>query len=328
MAAKPENVLTAKIAQKAVARGDCDLNEYTTIEDAAAEVLAGYEGYIELDGISRLSEHLARSLAKHKGGLSLGGISSLSEETSAILSKRQGSIALDGLKKLSNESALHLTECPEGLYLNGLADISDELLAILAKHKEALGLVAFNKLTLENAKILSEHQGGLSLGVFKSITPEIAHVLAKHSGHLSLGIKDLSDEVLDIFSKREEGAYIYGLYDIEAVGNAKYSDDREFIVSLSFEYCDVSYKGFRIMTKRDIRNLVAALKTDAKIGTPNMPGEWYEEFDISLLKDSFEIHSPWPTYIQAMRKVFFGEDSVGETSLFDRVLEHAPHSEN
>jgi len=29
-----------------------------------------------------------------------------------------------------------------------------------------------------------------------------------------------------------------------------------------------------------------------------------------------------------MRKVFFGEDSVGETSLFDRVLEHAPHSEN
>jgi hypothetical protein len=324
MSKKTEKVLTAKIAQKAVAKRDSDLNEYTKIEESAAEVLAKYNGYVQLNGISQLSEPLAQVFAKHKGGLSLSGISTLSDEIASLLSNRRGSIELNGLKNLSKESARHLTLCPQALYLNGLADISDELLAILTKHKEVLGLIAFNKLSLENAKLFSEHQGGgLFLGDFKRLSPDIARVLARHSGHLSLGIEDISDEVIDIFSAREEGAYISNLYDIDEVAKADYSDDREFIVSLSFEYCEVKYNGFRIMKKGEIRSLVAALSTGAKIGTPNMPGEWYEEFDISLLKDCFGIHSPWPSYIQAMRKVFFGEESVGETSLFDSVLEHA-----
>ena len=192
-----------------------------------------------------------------------------------------------------------------------------------------LSLNSFTRLSLENAKLIAEHQGGgLFLGDFKRLSPDIARILARHSGHLALGIEDISDEVIDIFSEREEGAYIFNLYDIEKVAKADYSDDREFIVSLSFEYCDVKYNGFRIMKKGEIRSLVAALNTGAKIGTPNMPGEWYEEFDISLLKDCFGIHSPWPSYIQAMRKVFFGEESVGETSLFDSVLEQAPASDD
>jgi hypothetical protein len=44
--------------------------------------------------------------------------------------------------------------------------------------------------------------------------------------------------------------------------------------------------------------------------------------DISLLKDCFEIYSASPSSILAMREVF--PDDVGETSLFDSVLEHAP----
>ena len=328
MSKKTEKVLTAKIAQKEIKQGEYDLSKYSEIDDAAAEFLAEHEGYINLGGIRDLSESLARFLANHKGGLSLSGVSKLSDEAAAILSNRQGALELNGLKTLSKQSALYLIQRPESLYLNGLADISDELLAILTKHKEALGLVAFNKLSLENAKILSEHQGGLFLGDFKNISPEIARVLAKHPGHLALGIEDISDEVIDIFSEREEGAYISNLYDIEEVARAHYSDDREFIVCLSFEYCDVKYNGFRIMKKREIRSLVTALNTGAKIGTPNMPGEWFEEFDISLLKDSFAIHSPWPSYIQAMRKVFFGEESVGETSLFDSVLEQAHASDD
>ena len=120
----------------------------------------------------------------------------------------------------------------------------------------------------------------------------------------------------------EEGVWIHDLLEIKKVARAVYSDDREFIVTLSFEYCEVKYSGFRIMKKGEIRSLVAALNTDAKIGTPNMPGEWYEEFDISLLKDCFEIYSASPSSILAMREVF--PDDVGETSLFDSVLEHAP----
>jgi hypothetical protein len=144
-------------------------------------------------------------------------------------------------------------------------------------------------------------------------------VLAKIPG-LSLSIQNLSDELLTIFD--EEGVWIHDLLEIKKVARAVYSDDREFIVSLSFEYCEVKYSGFRIMKKGEIRSLVAALNTDAKIGTPNMPGEWYEEFDISLLKDCFEIYSALPSSIRAMREVF--PDDVGETSLFDSVLEYAP----
>ena len=338
MSTKTEKVLTVKIAQKAVANRDSDLSEYTKIEESAAEVLANYEGYVQLDGISQLPEPLAQVLAKHKGGLSLGGVSKLSDEAAALLSNRQGSLALDGLKTLSKESALHLIKRPESLYLNGLKDISDELLEILVANKEVLSLNSFIRLSPENAKLFSEHQGGgLFLGDFKRLSPDIARILARHSDHLALGIEDLSDELLDIFDKRDEevptnvGDYrttIRSLDDIEKVAKAKYSDDRESIVSLSFEYCDVKYNGFRIMKKGEIRSLVAALNTGAKIGTPNMPGEWFEEFDISLLKDCFGIHSPWPSYIQAMRKVFFCEESVGETSLFDSVLEHAPSSDD
>ena len=329
MSKKTEKVLAAKIAQKAIKDGEYDFSKYSEIDDAAAEFLAEHEGYIKLDGIRELSESLARFFANHKGGLSLSGVSKLSDEAAALLSNRQGSLELNGLKTLSKQSAHHLIQRPESLYLNGLKDISDELVEILVANKEVLSLNSFTRLSLENAKLFAEHQvGGLFLGDFKRLSPDIARILARHSGHLALGIEDISDEVIDIFSEREEGAYIFNLYDIEKVAKADYSDDREFIVSLSFEYCDVKYNGFRIMKKGEIRSLVAALSTGAKIGTPNMPGEWHEEFDISLLKDCFGIHSPWPSYIQAMRKVFFGEESVGETSLFDSVLEQAPASDD
>ena len=329
MSKKTEKVLTAKIAQKAIKDGEYDFSKYSEIDDAAAEFLAEHEGYIKLDGSRELSESVARFFAKHKGGLSLSGVSKLSDEAAALLSNRQGSLELNGLKTLSKQSAHHLIQRPESLYLNGLKDISDELVEILVANKEVLSLNSFIGLSPENAKLFAKHQGGgLFLGDFKRLSPDIARILASHSGHLALGIEDLSDELLDIFAERDEEVAIRSLYDLEKVAKAKYSDDREFIVSLSFEYCDVKYNGFRIMKKGEIRSLVAALSTGAKIGTPNMPGEWYEEFDISLLKDCFGIHSPWPSYIQAMRKVFFGEESVGETSLFDSVLEQAPASDD
>jgi hypothetical protein len=329
MSKKTEKVLTAKIAQKAVANRDSDLSEYTKIEESAAEVLANYEGYVQLDGISQLPEPLAKILANHKGGLSLSGIESLTEETAAVLGKIPGGLALDGLEEVSKKSAEQLISCRGGLSLDGLNKISDELLGVLADHEGGLSLGGLAQLSLEAAKLLQKHKGVLSLDGLKTLSPEVARTLAKHQDHLSLhSLENLSDDLLDIFSEREDGGYIASFFDITEIAAAKYSDDREFIVSLSFEYCDVNYKGYRIMTKREIRDLVAALNTDVKIGTPNMPGEWFEEFDISLLKDSFAIHSPWPSYIQAMRKVFFGEESVGETSLFDSVLEHAPSSDD
>jgi hypothetical protein len=63
------------------------------------------------------------------------------------------------------------------------------------------------------------------------------------------------------------------------------------------------------------------MEAPIKIGTPNMPGSWYEEFEIGLLDGAFSIHSADPDDVSAMRSLF--GNKVGETSLFDSVLEAA-----
>jgi hypothetical protein len=44
-----------------------DLSEATEITDAAAEILAGHEGYLELIGLTSLTDAAGESLSKHKG---------------------------------------------------------------------------------------------------------------------------------------------------------------------------------------------------------------------------------------------------------------------
>ena len=97
--------------------------------------------------------------------------------------------------------------------------------------------------------------------------------------------------------------------------------DQEFIVGVNFEFTEVTYRGFQIMTRSEIQSLQNALENDREIGTPNMPEEWYEEFHISELREvhAFTIHSDDPEDVQKMRDVF--GDHVGNTDLFDVVLE-------
>lgn len=145
----------------------------------------------------------------------------------------------------------------------------------------------------------------------------------RDTGELSLaGLETISGEMVDILASHEGKVSVPMLTDIEKVAAAKGDDEREFVVGLDFYYCDVNYSGFQIMDRAEIRGLLTALETDCKIGTPNMPDHWWEEFDIGLLKGCFTIHSPWPSDVQAMRKLF--GRWVGQTSLFDSVMEHAP----
>lgn len=352
MSKKTEKVLTAKIAQKAVALEQCKLNKYTEIEDAAAEALAKYEGPIELNGLHQLPESAAKHLASHRGELWLCGFSELSESTATLISKHEWGLFLNGLKTLTLNSALQLIQTTGILSLDGLKDLKDELATILVKHSGPLSLRGLSRMPDETATILSKHEGsrkslpklpmsykdhgrsgGLFLDGLKTLTLESARALAKHQEFISLGgLKGASKEIFEIFCQREGGAWIWAagvwahcFYDINKVANEKGNDEQEFIVALDFRYCDVNYEGFQIMKRGWIRSLLAALETNSKIGTPNMPGSWYEEFDIGLLKYCFEIHSPWPSEINAMRNLF--GDCVGETSLFSKVLDHVPSSD-
>jgi len=97
------------------------------------------------------------------------------------------------------------------------------------------------------------------------------------------------------------------------------NQDDEFIVKLDFYYCDVTYEGFLILNGREIFELLEALSGERELYTPNMPGDWCEEFSISLLKDAFTIHSSDKEDIAAMRSVF--GDSVGNTELYDQIVE-------
>ena len=51
-----EAVLTKEMAERFLAGpSDVDLEVFTTIEDAAAEILSKHEGYLRLDGLTTLS---------------------------------------------------------------------------------------------------------------------------------------------------------------------------------------------------------------------------------------------------------------------------------
>lgn len=109
--------------------------------------------------------------------------------------------------------------------------------------------------------------------------------------------------------------------DLDAIFASANPDD-EYIVKVGFSYCDVRYSGYKILTCKELGELLLGLRSGVQIGTPNMPCSWYEEFDIGLLEGAFSIHSADPADVNAMRSLF-GE-CVGETSLFESVLEAAP----
>lgn len=91
----------------------------------------------------------------------------------------------------------------------------------------------------------------------------------------------------------------------------------EFIVGIDFCYCEVDYKGFEIVSCKNLGALIYGLEIDEEIGTRNMPKHWEETFSIGELKGSFKIHSSDPSDVDAMRALF--GNSVGEVSYFEAV---------
>ena len=71
-----------------------DLSKATNNElsDKALELLSGYEGELDLSGLTKLSDAAAKSLSKHKGGLCLDGLRELCDAAAESLSKHEGQI--------------------------------------------------------------------------------------------------------------------------------------------------------------------------------------------------------------------------------------------
>jgi hypothetical protein len=76
-----EKVLTKEIAEQFLADDSVDLDEFTAIEDEAAESLSKHEGAsLNLSGLTSLSDAAAKSLSKHEGDLNLEGLTSNNAE--------------------------------------------------------------------------------------------------------------------------------------------------------------------------------------------------------------------------------------------------------
>ena len=296
------------------------LDGLTELSDAGAETLSKHQGDLLLNGLTELSDAAIESLSKHRKKLYLNGLTELSDAAAESLSTHQGGLILDGLTELSDAAIESLSKVQGDLSLDGLTELSDAAAKSLSKHRKKLYLNGLTELSDAAAESLSTHQGDLILDGLTELSDAAAESLSKHRGKLCLkSLQTVSAKWLPYFI---ESMRTWDRNDLEAFYAAAANDD-EFIVQIAFDYCDVNYSGYEILSKAELGKLIAGLRSGVRVGTRNMPGSWYEDFDIGLLEGSFSIHSANPDDIAAMRSVF-GE-SVGDTGYFYDVMEAAPN---
>jgi hypothetical protein len=198
----PDNkTLTVEIARKW--DQNRKLNEYTSIDDDAAEVLASYkDADLDFDGITSLSPKTVHILSKH---ISLGfdGLSSIENEVAAALSDFSGFLSLRGLTSLSVAAAQSITKSVQFIDLSGLTSVSDPLAEVLAKCKGRIQLRGLTSLT---------HPG---------LAAKLAEVNPDHDDLDLPGLTELSDEVATALSKTKAKLLLVGLKTIPPALSAK-----------------------------------------------------------------------------------------------------------
>ena len=222
------NILTEKIAGRFLADDLCDaLDDYATIEDAAAVILAKHKGILSLNGLTRLSARAAAALAKHEGDLSLDGLTELSPSALKSLQGNKEIHLPDILTSDKNPKRVDIVETEESESnvsdseneedediltlvlakqflageaadeIEGCTTIEDVAAAALAKHKGELSLNGLTELTTRAAKALAKHEGPLLLNGLTELSARAAAALAKHKGELSLdGLTELSKSAM------------------------------------------------------------------------------------------------------------------------------------
>jgi hypothetical protein len=323
---------------------DDELECFTHIDDDAAERLSKHQGEaFDLEGLllNGLSDAAAKSLTKYEGALTMSpddsslekitnsianllkqkllpgrgdwdplefdGLTELSDVAAEALASFPGqTISFESLTKITDSAAERLGRFEGTLSLHGLTELSDAATESLNKAGE-LYLCGLTEISDAAAESLGRHQGILSLRGLTQISEAAANSLKNHKGELML------DELIN--DKVGEGQPLENkLKTAATTGNP----EDEIIVGQDFDYCDISYKGYQIIKRKDLSRLVQIVESGGEVFAMNAPGNWEEEFDLSLMADSFSIHSEDPADIESMRKLF--GDGVG-TDYISYLLE-------
>jgi len=124
-----EKVLTKEIAEQFLADAkSVELSLFTTIEDAAAEILTKEKTCLGLDGLTKISPIAAKYLANSEAG-EFG----LEEGVAAALSNYKGNLYLEGLIEISDKDAESLSNRREFVSFDALKTISEPAARSLAK---------------------------------------------------------------------------------------------------------------------------------------------------------------------------------------------------
>ena len=130
-----EKVLTKEIAEQFLADAkSVELSLFTTIEDAAAEILTKEKTCLGLDGLTKISPIAAKYLANSEAGeFGLNGLTTLEEGVAAALSNYKGNLYLEGLIEISDKDAESLSNRREFVSFYALKTISEPAARSLAK---------------------------------------------------------------------------------------------------------------------------------------------------------------------------------------------------
>jgi Sel1 repeat len=148
-------MITKKIAEDILSGGQ-DAKSYTSIEDAAAVMLAKARFRLSLSGLTTISDPSAEALAKHEGhSLDLSGLTTISDLSAEALAKNEGNLDLSGLTRLSDIAARDLAKHKGELALNGLKILNNAAAQSLAKHEGTLCLNGLVGLSATSATALA-----------------------------------------------------------------------------------------------------------------------------------------------------------------------------
>jgi hypothetical protein len=185
-----------------------------TVDDANAILgtLAG-EGWLRLNGLTKITPEVAEALAKCEHWLGLAGLTTITPEEAEALAKHEGHLVLGGLTSITPAVAEALAKCRGNLHLHKLLELNSVALPRkLASIEGRLGLYGLTTITPEEAEALAKHKGELSLWRLTTLTPEVAEALAKYKGHLDLdGLTSITPAVAQALAKHEGGLSLYSI---------------------------------------------------------------------------------------------------------------------
>ena len=212
------------------------LSGYTSLDDAAAETLASYEGDLRLGGLNNISDSSAESLSFHRGKLFLSGLAELSDAAAKSLGNHAGGLNLWGLRNLSDAAAVSLCKnisdldidfeklnrSTAAIFKRQLSLINEDMSpqekdTVLTKDvaeqflrdNESVFLSNYTFIQYAAAQILSRHDGELYLWGLTSISENSADVLASHRGDLNLGgLTHLSDKAATSLSHHKGALFV------------------------------------------------------------------------------------------------------------------------